>query len=925
MSNISVSLRRQIDLSSTTRYLKLCMRAMLVVLSVAIFGNIQTYAQSQQIAGPSDSSLLNEFVPQGQCGPALVYTCDFTIKDLRTGWTSPRVGRLSKLSGTLDPSLPLTSATPLYCNYFLSCTYQPDYVQVNSAMSIPLIKPGVDTIAGGITFLLKVLTTSRASDTQEGDAVTMPNVFSIKTIGPRWALHTAQAAPQGDGSGYDQAPWEPYNYPGNVNIYEDIYYTFTPDGRVRIDKFTPYTTGLIWTSTHYIWEESINDGGWPSTWTNGQQNFFSLGQLILGGDGKPSGIDQFRSLLVYGKALSRAEMVNQENFYHDSRGNLTTDMAPCNTGDWINTDTITTPCGQGGNRQPVPAPPTNVAGFNRGTDSYAPSFVASDNNGQFTFQWAPPSQGPPISTIQDPNGPTPWSPFFPVTPTDYTLYMLTQDLNGTYSCQASLSAANFVPGGRVIAAALGANYPMASLNGPSGIATTTWVNPNPNGFAPTTNITVPTGWQCTQTSTEGATACTQGDSNCDVPDPCPPGSISCATPPSCPEGSSQCSVVTPCVAGVPDCGHAPLQRILFLGDSYTFGRIDPVMSYNTANVHDLTQAFWEQDQSGTNPWEGHPWGGIPGLFKRMTDEVGLNYDVSISARNAATLRGQFLDVDGDIWDLRGNVASQKWDVLVLQENTTAPLPLGKGVNADPLVHTFYAGQFERFVHNGAAQTYHEADVFPGLTVLDTTCPGTTLSHGSCTKLREIPANPNANPNAKVFLLESPARPDMIFPHKITVPDPNTPDGAPVVDTSSAGGDETLFYPSFTAMTQDIHAAYANDIATNPNFTGVIPVGDAFQSAVDKNLVQTTGFYDSNGVFIEPNPDGLMDLWWDDGLHARNYGSYLEALVCFGKITGVDPMLLGSGDLVARDLAISPDQTHLLQEIASAQLGFRTLP
>ena len=35
---------------------------------------------------------------------------------------------------------------------------------------------------------------------------------------------------------------------------------------------------------------------------------------------------------------------------------------------------------------------------------------------------------------------------------------------------------------------------------------------------------------------------------------------------------------------------APTQ-ILFVGNSYTFGRVDPVMSYNAANVHDLTAAF----------------------------------------------------------------------------------------------------------------------------------------------------------------------------------------------------------------------------------------------------------------------------------------------------------------------------------------------
>jgi hypothetical protein len=41
-------------------------------------------------------------------------------------------------------------------------------------------------------------------------------------------------------------------------------------------------------------------------------------------------------------------------------------------------------------------------------------------------------------------------------------------------------------------------------------------------------------------------------------------------------------------------------KILFVGDSYTFGRVDPVESYNAANVHDLTAAFAIADPSGTN-------------------------------------------------------------------------------------------------------------------------------------------------------------------------------------------------------------------------------------------------------------------------------------------------------------------------------------
>ncbi|MEO5734804.1 MAG: hypothetical protein ABIN96_09320, partial [Rubrivivax sp.] len=70
--------------------------------------------------------------------------------------------------------------------------------------------------------------------------------------------------------------------------------------------------------------------------------------------------------------------------------------------------------------------------------------------------------------------------------------------------------------------------------------------------------------------------------------------------------------------------------VLFVGNSYTFGRIDPVMSYNAANVRDLTAAMWAANPAGSNAFEPHPWGGVPGIFKQFTVQAGLDYDVALS-------------------------------------------------------------------------------------------------------------------------------------------------------------------------------------------------------------------------------------------------------------------------------------------------------
>jgi hypothetical protein len=382
---------------------------------------------------------------------------------------------------------------------------------------------------------------------------------------------------------------------------------------------------------------------------------------------------------------------------------------------------------------------------------------------------------------------------------------------------------------------------------------------------------------------------------------------------------NQCAAALAAAAACTAAGAAPAStpiEILFVGDSYTFGRVDPVMSYNAANVHDLTAAFSAADPSGTNAFEPHPWGGVPGIFKEFTTEAGLNYDVSISARNAASLRGQFLDTASAAWDLRGNVASQKWGVVVLQDQSDVSLPANKGKNANNAQFQAYTNQFVKFIHDGAAQTYTETQLYGSLQA----CMDTGLSKTSCGIKRVIPANPNASTATQVYITETWARPDMVFAHKITTPDLTSSSGEPIVDTSAAGGDATLYYTSLGAMTSDLHAAFAGEAASNPGIAGVIPVGDAFQLAVDAGTVKSSGFYDANGVFVPPRPGEPLDLWWDDDLHASKYGSFLDALVQFGTITGLDPLSLGANESAAASLGISSTDALFLEGLAAEDLG-----
>jgi hypothetical protein len=377
--------------------------------------------------------------------------------------------------------------------------------------------------------------------------------------------------------------------------------------------------------------------------------------------------------------------------------------------------------------------------------------------------------------------------------------------------------------------------------------------------------------------------------------------------------------------------------ILFVGNSYTFGRVDPVMSYNAAKVNDLTRPRPDlpdpnfTDTTGTRAWEPHPWGGVPGIFKALADQAGVDADVSLSTRNAATLRGHYLNTANADWDLRRNIASRKWDVVLLQEQSDAALPAGRGANANLPQFGAYVDRIERYIHVGAAESYRERAMYTTLygSVANCIAAGGTSSSCDNNTLRTIPANPNPNPLAKVYLTQTWARPDMVFPHLATVADdnyPTVPDGRPIVDTSNPlfpdGFPDTLYYQAdgLAAMTADLHAAFHSKAAANSGFAGVAPVGDAFQRALDLGVAKSTAFYDANGVYAAEDRHDPLNLWWIDYLHASKYGSYLSALVIFGTVTGIDPWSFGANEQAAADLGISRLDAMKLQQVASEQLS-----
>jgi len=360
--------------------------------------------------------------------------------------------------------------------------------------------------------------------------------------------------------------------------------------------------------------------------------------------------------------------------------------------------------------------------------------------------------------------------------------------------------------------------------------------------------------------------------------------------------------------------------ILFVGNSYTFGRVDPVMSYNAANVRDLTAPMYANNPAGSNAFEPHPWGGVAGIFKQFTVQAGLDYDVAMSARNAASLRGHLLNTNPAGWDLRGNIGSQTWDKVVLQEQSDEPLTRRPGLNSNPDYFRNYADKIENYVHSTVAQSFRERDFFPGAnsTERQAACVASGLSAGTCSTVRNIPANANGSAATDVYLYQTWARPNLVDGAFVTTTDPVT--GA-VTRTATPA---TTFFSDLEAMTSELKDSYqsAFDLADedgSPGFKGVAPVGEAFMLAVLDGIA-TRDMWAADAL-----TDGLIDLWFDDGTHASRYGSYLSALTLFGTITGLDPQSLGYNEIAARDLGISSREAYLLQQIAAVSLGFQKVP
>ena len=114
------------------------------------------------------------------------------------------------------------------------------------------------------------------------------------------------------------------------------------------------------------------------------------------------------------------------------------------------------------------------------------------------------------------------------------------------------------------------------------------------------------------------------------------------------------------------------------------------------------------------------------------------------------------------------------------------------------------------------------------------------------------------------------------------------------------------------MAEDLDAANHQALAAGPGLHAAVPVGKAWSRAMRDGLADPNPY---DGVAF-----GQVSLWSWDQYHASAEGYYLEALMVFGTVTGLDPRTLDGKERAADDLGLDPKVATGLRAIAAAELA-----
>lgn len=145
-----------------------------------------------------------------------------------------------------------------------------------------------------------------------------------------------------------------------------------------------------------------------------------------------------------------------------------------------------------------------------------------------------------------------------------------------------------------------------------------------------------------------------------------------------------------------------------------------------------------------------------------------------------------------------------------------------------------------------------------------------------------------NPNVEVFLSATWSRADLIYQ----------------ADRHWSG-------TPISKMALDIRAGYDLAAAAAPAVKAVNGVGEAWTRAMVLGIADTNPY---DGIEF-----GKVSLWSWDYYHASTHGYYLQALVVFGNLTGLDPRSLGRNECSGFELGMSRHAVNMLQQAAFEQL------
>jgi hypothetical protein len=346
-------------------------------------------------------------------------------------------------------------------------------------------------------------------------------------------------------------------------------------------------------------------------------------------------------------------------------------------------------------------------------------------------------------------------------------------------------------------------------------------------------------------------------------------------------------------------------NILFVGNSFTHGRYPPALNYNagaansgTGVVHDLlcptagcggtvegaapvnpsqnpppgatlsAQLTYLQNNPSSQYSEVGPFAGAAGIFLQFTKDAGLNYNVSLIAVSSATLAGYN---SGSSAADKPMIAQSTWDHVVLQDQSFTPLPTTITVNGQSVPTRGNPANFKAGVE-GLVTAIDAADTAAGKASVPVTLYQTPplAAYGYT----------STNPAAPIFGTSTPAQQGGNKAYAPYVGDANP----------------------IAAMAQDLHNAYYGEAAswdtTHPTGStlNVANAGDAWVTAIDAGIAE-------QNPYLVNEPAGQIDLWDSNpllaccttpiGYHPSVYGDYLNSLVLFDEITGVDPRTLTS--------------------------------